>query len=71
MQEEKEKFWLTAVSKGRICQWLVIVGCIVVSICGGFGGWLDKEHIAEIMKYAVFTAGGIEVIKQLLARGAE
>jgi len=63
------KFWHLVVEKGRLCQWLVIVGCIVVSLCGGFAKFLEADHITKIMLYAVVVAGGVEVIKQLLTRG--
>jgi len=65
----QNKFWQIVVERGRLCQWLVIVGCIIVSLCGGFNKFLQAEHITKIMLYAVVVAGGIECIKQLLTRG--
>jgi len=51
------------IEKGRICQWLVICGAVLLCLLGGSKGWLQANHIVEIMKYAFCIAGGIELIK--------
>jgi len=51
------------IEKGRICQWLVILGAIFICFYGGSNGWLKAKDIVEIMKYAFIISGGIELIK--------
>lgn len=57
------------VEKGRICQWLAIVGAVVVSIFGGIGGWLTGEEIVKITLSGIAVAGAVEGIK--LMKGVE
>jgi len=57
------------IEKGRICQWIAILGGTVVSIWLGLAGKIQADHIVEIMKWAFIVAGGVEFIK--LLRGIE
>jgi len=57
------------ITKGRICQWIVIIGAVTLCLIGGMEGWLKSSAIVEIMKYAFMVAGGVELIKFL--RGSE
>jgi len=60
--------WQTIIEKGRLCQWLVISSGLIISVTGGLTGFLDGEKIVEVFRYMVITAGGVEVIKQVLSK---
>lgn len=53
------------VEKGRICQWLAIVGAVVVGVWGGVGGWLVGEEIVKIVLAGIGVAGAVEGFKML------
>lgn len=60
-----DSIWKVIVEKGRFAQWLGLVICGAVALCGGRWGWLDSNEILEVVKYGVFLAGGVELAKLL------
>jgi len=57
------------VERGRFAQWLGIIICGAVALCGGYGGWLNSGEIVKVVMYGIGLAGGVELMK--LLKGTE
>ena len=61
------EFWKEVVSKGRIAEWLVAGGGLLLCVVGGLYGFLGGEQIAPIFLAIVSAVFGIETINKTSA----
>ena len=57
------------IEKGRFAQWLGLLICGAVSLCGGMQGWLTGEEVIKVVMYGVGLAGGVELMKLIREGG--
>ncbi len=58
------EFWGSVIEKGRISQWILSGGGIVLCIVGGTQGFLDGQTIGTIVLALVAAVFGIESINK-------
>jgi len=53
-------FWKLVIEKGRLAQWIICGGGVVISLVGGIMGFLNADNIVAIFLALVAAGFGLQ-----------